>query len=118
MAADDLLRPSEWALCCQQPCGGLMTDCICCQPKCLQSGLMCSDGCRLKSLEELQTVFSSAGVDLQQPLVTSCGTGVTACVLALAMDQLQASKVCLSVGVHPDLSKARNLLFDPAGVSL
>ncbi len=51
-------------------------------------------------------MFSSAGVDLRQPLVTSCGTGVTACVLALAMDQLQASKVSLGVQVQPGLSAA------------
>ena len=51
-------------------------------------------------------MFSSAGVDLQQPLVTSCGTGVTACVLALAMDQLQASKVCSGCAITSDLSAA------------
>jgi len=43
---------------------------------------------RLKGPEEIQTVFQRAGVDLKQPLVTSCGTGVTASVLALALHQL------------------------------
>lgn len=43
---------------------------------------------RLKSPDEIQGVFSTAGVDLQRPLVTSCGTGVTASVLALALHQL------------------------------
>ena len=53
---------------------------------------------RLKGAEELQGVFKSAGVDLQKPLVTSCGTGVTASVLALALAQLDPpSKVCHSM---------------------
>ena len=43
---------------------------------------------RLKGPEEIQAVFQRAGVDLKQPLVTSCGTGVTASVLALALHQL------------------------------
>ncbi|KAK9814189.1 hypothetical protein WJX72_001974 [[Myrmecia] bisecta] len=43
---------------------------------------------KFKSPEKLQKVFTEAGVDLQQPIVTSCGTGVTACVLALAIHQV------------------------------
>ena len=35
--------------------------------------------------EELQRRFVAAGVDLAQPVVTSCGSGVTASVLALAL---------------------------------
>ena len=33
-------------------------------------------------------MFASAGVDLGAPLVASCGSGVTASVLALALEQL------------------------------
>ena len=29
-------------------------------------------------------MFNAAGVDLQRPLVASCGTGTTACLLVLA----------------------------------
>lgn len=43
---------------------------------------------RLKGPEEIQAVFQAAGVDLKQPVVASCGTGVTASVLALALHQL------------------------------
>ncbi|MGR3467235.1 MAG: 3-mercaptopyruvate sulfurtransferase [Shimia sp.] len=38
-----------------------------------------------KSPEELRHVFASAGVDLGQPVITTCGSGVTAAVLALAL---------------------------------
>ena len=46
---------------------------------------------RLKGPEEIQAVFQTAGVDLKQALVTTCGTGVTASVLALALHQLSPS---------------------------
>jgi thiosulfate/3-mercaptopyruvate sulfurtransferase len=40
---------------------------------------------QLKSAEELQCLFTGAGVSLAQPIVTSCGSGVTACALAFAL---------------------------------
>ncbi len=40
---------------------------------------------RVKSSEDLRTVFQQAGVDLDGPIVTSCGSGVTAAVLALGL---------------------------------
>lgn len=36
---------------------------------------------------ELKSVFSAAGVDIEAPLIGSCGSGVTASVLALALEQ-------------------------------
>ena len=43
---------------------------------------------RLKAPEELARMFKGAGVDPGKPIVASCGTGVTASVLALALHQL------------------------------
>ena len=40
---------------------------------------------QLKSAEELRRLFDAAGVDLTKPIVTSCGSGVTACALAFAL---------------------------------
>ena len=37
---------------------------------------------------ELRTALTKAGVDLQRPVVTSCGSGITASVLALALHQV------------------------------
>jgi thiosulfate/3-mercaptopyruvate sulfurtransferase len=39
---------------------------------------------RLKSAEELRRLFDAAGVRLDQPIVASCGSGVTACAVAFA----------------------------------
>jgi thiosulfate/3-mercaptopyruvate sulfurtransferase len=38
--------------------------------------------------ERLREVFASAGVALDAPVITTCGSGVTACVVALALHLL------------------------------
>jgi len=43
---------------------------------------------RLKSREKLAAAFTSAGVDLDKPIITTCGSGVTAAVLVFALDAL------------------------------
>ncbi len=40
---------------------------------------------QIKSAEALAALFREAGVALDQPIVTSCGSGVTACALAFAL---------------------------------
>ncbi|PYE89500.1 3-mercaptopyruvate sulfurtransferase [Phyllobacterium leguminum] len=42
----------------------------------------------LKNLEELEEIFDKAGIDLTKPVVTSCGSGVTAAVITLALESL------------------------------
>ena len=42
----------------------------------------------LRPAEDLKSVFDQAGVDLAKPIVTTCGSGVTASVLALALARL------------------------------
>ena len=39
----------------------------------------------IKSREELRMLFTAAGVDDTRPVITTCGSGVTACVLALGL---------------------------------
>jgi len=43
------------------------------------------DDSTLKPIEDLRARFEQAGVDLSKPITTSCGSGVTAGVLALAL---------------------------------
>lgn len=45
-------------------------------------------GQTMKSPEELRKVFEGAGVDLSKPVIASCGSGVTACILALALERM------------------------------
>ena len=42
----------------------------------------------MKSPADLRAVFAAAGVDLSQPAITTCGSGVTAAVLSLALERL------------------------------
>jgi thiosulfate/3-mercaptopyruvate sulfurtransferase len=49
--------------------------------------LLNADG-TMKSEAELTAVFKSAGVDPAKPVVASCGSGVTAGVIALALARL------------------------------
>jgi thiosulfate/3-mercaptopyruvate sulfurtransferase len=43
---------------------------------------------RLASCETIAAAFAKAGVDTDKPVITSCGSGVTAVVLALGLDAL------------------------------
>ena len=54
----------------------------------LPIGLLTRPDGTLRPPAEIKTLFEQAGVDLAKPLVTSCGSGVTACVLALALDAI------------------------------
>lgn len=42
----------------------------------------------MKSLEETRAIFEAAGVDLSKPAITTCGSGVTAAILSLAMARM------------------------------
>ena len=39
-----------------------------------------------KSADDLRAIFDNAGVDLSKPIITTCGSGVTACVINYALD--------------------------------
>lgn len=43
---------------------------------------------RLLPLDRLREIFENAGVDLERPVVTSCGSGVTAAAVTLALQSL------------------------------
>ncbi len=49
--------------------------------------ILAPDG-RILPLDELRRRFTSAGIDLGRPVVTTCGSGVTACALALGLHLL------------------------------
>lgn len=57
-----------------------------------------SDSGKLKSREDLQTLFADRGIDLDEPIITSCGSGITAVTLALALEQAGATEVAVYDG--------------------
>jgi thiosulfate/3-mercaptopyruvate sulfurtransferase len=52
----------------------------------------------MKAPDELRRLFDNAGVDMAQPIVTSCGSGVTAAALNLALYRLGIANTALYDG--------------------
>ena len=42
----------------------------------------------MRDATALRTVFEAAGVDLKKPVITTCGSGITAAVLSLALERM------------------------------
>jgi len=42
----------------------------------------------LKSANDARAIFTAAGVDLTKPIITSCGSGITAAILGLALERI------------------------------
>jgi thiosulfate/3-mercaptopyruvate sulfurtransferase len=55
--------------------------------KSLPASMLSKDG-KLLPREELAKRFEAAGIDLSKPVVTSCGSGITAAVITLALETL------------------------------
>ena len=67
---------------------------------------------RLASRERIEAAFTAAGVDLDKPIITSCGSGVTAAILTLALDRSARAEGPLrrllgGMGSRPDLPVER-----------
>ncbi|MEM6356455.1 MAG: 3-mercaptopyruvate sulfurtransferase [Pseudomonadota bacterium] len=71
--------------------------------------LLNADG-TMKDVPALKAAFEGAGVDLARPIITSCGSGVTAAVLTLALHRMGHAKNALydgswaEWGMYPDLA--------------
>lgn len=47
-----------------------------------------NDDKTMRSPKECRAIFEAAGLDLSKPVVTTCGSGVTAAILALALERM------------------------------
>ena len=68
----------------------------------------------LKTVDELQSIFERQGVDLNQPIIASCGSGVTACVVILALATLGVTNVSLYDGAWSEWGARDDLPVEPA----
>lgn len=73
--------------------------------------LVAAEG-RIKSPETIEAAFTQAGVDLTRPVITTCGSGVTASILLLALETIGKKDIRLydgswsEWGGNPDLPVA------------
>lgn len=56
------------------------------------------EGGRLKSATDLRSLFADRGIDPGKPVIASCGSGVSAAVIALALDMVGARNVAIYDG--------------------
>ncbi|ELZ0585552.1 TPA: 3-mercaptopyruvate sulfurtransferase [Yersinia enterocolitica] len=79
-------------------------------------GSMVENG-NLKSPQELEAIFAAQGVDLTKPIVTSCGSGVTAAVVALGLAAVNAPSVALYDGSWAEWGASDSLPIDSTKLS-
>lgn len=60
-------------------------------------GSVVTDG-QLRPAKELQKLFAETGVDLEGPVITTCGSGITAAVVALGLEVAGAKTIALYDG--------------------
>ncbi len=70
--------------------------------------LIAKDG-TLKPAPEVERLFEEAGVDLSKPVVASCGSGITASVLALALTEIGHRRTSVYDGSWSEWGADQNL---------
>ncbi len=68
-----------------------------------------NDDQTLKSKESLLNIFNSKGVDLANPIITSCGSGVTAAILFLALELVGAKDLAIYDGSWAEWGQREDL---------
>lgn len=71
--------------------------------------LRCSEKRTLLSQSRLEALIKSSGIDLHRPIVVTCGSGVSACVLALSLYQMGITAVPVYDGSWAEWGRQRNL---------
>jgi thiosulfate/3-mercaptopyruvate sulfurtransferase len=59
--------------------------------------VVAADG-KLKAPQDIEQAFEKAGVDFARPIITTCGSGVTASILLLALESIGKNDVVLYDG--------------------
>ena len=107
----DARGPDRFSGAAQEPRPGLRSGHIPGAKNVHYSTLLNADG-TVKPAPALRAAFETAGVDLAKPAITTCGSGVTAAILFLALHRIGKADVSLydgswaEWGSYPDLNIA------------
>jgi thiosulfate/3-mercaptopyruvate sulfurtransferase len=69
---------------------------------------------RLKPADQLREYFSAKSIDLQQPITTTCGSGVTAAIIALGLEVVGAPNVSLYDGSWAEYAQQADSVIEKA----
>ncbi|MGA7318826.1 MAG: 3-mercaptopyruvate sulfurtransferase [Silvibacterium sp.] len=69
---------------------------------------------RLKSAHKLREYFTAKGVNMEQPATTTCGSGVTAAVIALGLEIAGARQVSLYDGSWAEYAQQPEVVIEKA----
>jgi thiosulfate/3-mercaptopyruvate sulfurtransferase len=70
---------------------------------------------RLKSADKLRELFALRGVTIEQPVTTTCGSGVTAAVVALGLEIVGAKNVSLYDGSWAEYAQRPEAVIEKTG---
>ena len=79
------------------------------------SAVLDDDEAALSDAAAIRRAFEDAGVDPARPVIATCGSGITACTLALALATIGADQVAVYDGSWTDWGSRADVPVETGG---